>query len=109
MIYIGLTVGNIVGPQLYKTNQQPYYHTGLIGNLVVLCIMFGVIILQALYLHYLNRRNIKRRIASGKTSRHVDYSLEAGKKWKALRARQAESDAAEGHHTEYNARAFEDL
>ena len=51
MLYFFLCKGNIVGPQLYlQREEEPYYHTGLTGNLIVLCVMFGLIILQALYL-----------------------------------------------------------
>ena len=111
MLYIGLTVGNIVGPQLYKADQKPYYKTGLIGNLIVLIILFSTVILQALYLALLNRRNIKRRVAKGKTGAHQDYSLEAGSNWQKLRAKQAASVAAEGRSDGdvYNAHAFDDL
>lgn len=29
LIYVFLAVGNIVGPQLYKRVERPYYFTGL--------------------------------------------------------------------------------
>ncbi|WWC88220.1 uncharacterized protein L201_003125 [Kwoniella dendrophila CBS 6074] len=112
MMFIGLSVGNIVGPQLYKSKEAPYYHTGLTGNLIVLCAMFGLIICQALYLAMLNRRNVQRRIAKGKTGAHVDLSLEKSSKWQELRERQRADQAAEGHvETEgaYNDQAFMDL
>lgn len=97
-------------PELYKSKQAPYYHTGLTANLIVLCIMFGVIILQVFYLAYLNRRNVKRRAAMGKTSKHVDYSLESSKRWQGLREKQQAADKAEGHVAEaYNEKAFMDL
>jgi hypothetical protein len=110
LLYVGLTVGNIAGPQLYKANQAPFYQTGLISNLIVLCILFGVVCLQAFYLHILNRRNIARRRASGKTGAHLDFSLESSNKWENLRQRQAEANAAEGHtEATYNENAFADL
>ncbi|RSH80114.1 hypothetical protein EHS25_007316 [Saitozyma podzolica] len=107
MLYMGLTVGNIVGPQLYK--QAPYYREGLTANLIVLCILFGTIILQTFYLALLNKRNVKRRRAAGKTGAHYDYSLESSSHWAKLRERQQEAMVAEGHQETYNAQAFMDL
>ena len=110
MLYIGLTVGNIAGPQAYLTTEAPYYHTGLTANLAVLCVLFGIAILQTLYLALLNRRNVKRRRALGRTGEHRDFSLESSANWAKIRAKQAESNAAEGHLAEqYNADAFKDL
>ncbi|WWC96612.1 hypothetical protein V866_003482 [Kwoniella sp. B9012] len=112
MLFVGLSVGNIVGPQLYKSTEAPYYHTGLTGNLIVLGIMFGLIICQGLYLHMLNKRNIKRRIASGKTGAHIDLSLENSSKWQELRAKQRAGQVADGQiegDGAYNDQAFMDL
>jgi len=110
MLYIGLTVGNIVGPQLYKAKQAPLYKTGLEANLAVLCVLSGLIVLQTLYLGFLNRRNVTRRRASGKTGAMIDYSLEASSKWKGLRADQAAKDAQEkGHAEEHYTQALLDL
>ncbi|WOO82425.1 putative transporter [Vanrija pseudolonga] len=109
MLYVGLCVGNIVGPQLYKANQAPEYKEGLEANLVCLCALSALIVAQALYLKYLNRRNVNRRRAKGKTGQVLDYSLEASSRWAGLRADQAAKDAAEGHQEEHNAQAFMDL
>lgn len=111
MLYIGLCTGNIVGPQLYKQSERPYYSTGLTGNLVVLCIMFGCVILQALYLSFLNKRNVARRRALGKTGKHIDYSLESSAKWASMRQEQRENAKAEGGEDleDRNDNAFKDL
>ena len=109
LLYVGLCVGNIVGPQLYKKKQAPYYHTGLEANMAVLCILSGLILLQAFYLSMLNKRNVKRREAAGKTGRLVDYSLEASSKWKALRSEQAARDQSEGHGERQHVEGIDDL
>lgn len=97
-------------PELYKTTQAPYYHTGLTGNLVVLCIMVGVIVLQTLYLVALNKRNVKRRAALGKTGAHVDFSLESSKRWQELREQQQAANKTDGTvEASYNDQAFLDL
>lgn len=117
MLLIGLTTGNIVGPQLYLSNEAPYYKTGLTGNLVVLCIMFGLIILQAMYLKYLNKRNEKRRLASGKVGRNVDYSMVNSSQWAKMKAEEkvaaggkviGEDAQIEGEAV-INNKAFDDL
>jgi hypothetical protein len=71
--------------------------------------MFGTIILQTFYLAFLNKRNVKRRRAAGKTGAHIDYSLESSVNWAKLRQRQMEAMIAEGHQEAYNAQAFMDL
>lgn len=102
----------MVGPQLYLENEEDDgFPTGLIANMVVLCIMFGLVLVQMAYLTFLNRRNVKRRIAAGKTGAHVDYSLENSSKWAKMRADAAAAGGGEegekGHAV--NEHAFEDL
>lgn len=81
--------------------------------MVVLCILFGLVILQSLYLLFLNRRNAKKRIANGKTGPHVDYSLENSNKWAAMKAKRGEKVGGEEgieHEEEMvNSHAFDDL
>jgi hypothetical protein len=57
--------------------------------------MFGLVILQTFYLLYLNKRNAKRRLASGKTGPHIDYSLENSGKWAKMRADAAAAGGGE--------------
>lgn len=101
----------MVGPQLYLREEAPRYQTGLIANMIVLCLMFVIVIVQMLYLMFLNKRNAKRRIASGKTGPHVDYSLENSNKWAKMRSDAAAGaqgeDGAKGHTV--NEHALEDL
>jgi len=99
----------MVGPQLYFPSEAPGYETGLIANMVVLCLMFALVAGQMFYLIFLNKRNLKRRIANGKTGANVDYSLEDSSKWAQMRA-DAKAKAQEGGQEEVlNERAFEDL
>lgn len=69
---------------------------GLTVNLVVLCVMAGLILSQTLYLVYLNKRNVKRRQAMGKSGRAVDYSLEDSSKWASMRAQHQEQRFVNG-------------
>jgi hypothetical protein len=115
----------MVGPQLYLESEDPVFQTGLTGeyiissrlhtestgNLVVLCIMFGLVILQTFYLIYLNKRNAKRRLASGKTGTHVDYSLENSGNWAKMKADAAAAASGEEgvKNVTVNENAFADL
>ena len=108
-LYIGLTVGNIVGPQLYKESEAPYYRTGLTGNLAVLCVLVGTIILQVVWLSTLNRKHNNTRLAIGKSGPNVDYSLVSSSKWAEMRAKQAADRAAAGGEEVYNENAFKDM
>lgn len=85
----------MVGPQLYFENEEPYYQSGLIGNMVVLCIMAGLCVFQVFYLTYLNKRNAKRRAEMGHTGPHVDYSLENSSKWAEMKAARRAAVAGE--------------
>jgi len=99
----------MIGPQLYLPGEAPYYQTGLIANMVVLCLMFVLISGQMLYLIYLNKRNMKRRIANGKTGANVDYSLEDSSKWAQMRLDAKARTTESGQEEVYNEKAFEDL
>jgi hypothetical protein len=86
----------------------PYYHTGIAVCLAGLGLLIIFIILQVLYLRYLNRRNIIRRQNNGKTGALIDMSLEPSSKWAELRSRQVRQDEAEGKDPQYS-QAFLDL
>jgi hypothetical protein len=108
MLLAGLCVGNMVGPQLYLSKDAPYYKTGLTANLVVLCVMAGLIVVQAFYLKFLNHRNDKKRTASGRT-KNVDYSLESSANWAKIKAQHKHLEAERGFVEETNENAFADL
>lgn len=109
MLFVGLCVGNIVGPQLYLTQEAPRYQTGLLGNLAVLCVLFALIIVQGVWLALLNRRNANKRTAMGRSGPNIDYSLESSSKWAAMKAQQQQNEQESGEQDEYNANAFADL
>jgi hypothetical protein len=72
--------------------------------------MFVIVIAQTFYLIYLNKRNVKRRLALGKTGVHVDYSLENSGKWAKMRADAAEASGEDGTKgVAVNENAFDDL
>ncbi|WVQ76304.1 hypothetical protein IAR50_005969 [Cryptococcus sp. DSM 104548] len=54
--YLGYLVGNIIGPQTFKTNQAPAYTGGVVGMLICYCIAIFLIIAYYLYIRRLQGR-----------------------------------------------------
>lgn len=74
-MFAGMCIGNIIGPQLYSTDQAPRYRPGLLSNLV-LFVFTGVLgSLIAFYLRILNARHARQREAAGKNAEQVDESM----------------------------------
>ncbi|KAJ8087519.1 hypothetical protein AAF712_006640 [Marasmius tenuissimus] len=79
IVFVAQCAGNIVGPLLYRTEDKPYYHRGLVANLVcwaALAVMTGV---TAVYLKYLNQKHEATRLRVGKVGKVIDRSLESYK------------------------------
>ncbi|CAE6444321.1 unnamed protein product [Rhizoctonia solani] len=111
LIYVAQCAGNIVGPLLYKTTDAPYYHRGLIANLICWIILAVLTPVTALYLAFLNKQHAASRRRAGKKAEVIDTSLEDSK-----RARQAakenekpEGDESGGLKRRLNDQAFNDL
>ncbi|KAM0334513.1 hypothetical protein ACHAQA_001542 [Verticillium albo-atrum] len=75
MVFIGMCVGNIVGPLIYQPSDAPLYRPGLISNLImfVLVAILGATI--PFYLMYLNKRHANRREELGKNAVVIDESM----------------------------------
>ncbi|KAK1223983.1 hypothetical protein PQX77_013144 [Marasmius sp. AFHP31] len=69
----------IVGPLLYRTEDKPYYHRGLVANLVCWAALAGMTGVTAVYLKYLNRKHEATRLQMGKVGKVIDRSLESYK------------------------------
>ncbi|KAK8100876.1 MFS general substrate transporter, partial [Apiospora kogelbergensis] len=93
VIFIGQSVGNIVGPQLYTQTEAPAYTRGLTANLVLYVVIVVLCGLATVYLVRLNKSHAKRRVAMGKSAVILDTSLDSAKE--AAR-RQTAADAAAG-------------
>ncbi|GLA01358.1 hypothetical protein AnigIFM60653_011610 [Aspergillus niger] len=70
-----LSLGCVIGPQLYSTSQAPLYRPGLISNLILFVLVAVFAILANLYLIYLNRKHARRRTELGKSAQIVDESM----------------------------------
>ncbi|KAG6836539.1 hypothetical protein H0H93_006919 [Arthromyces matolae] len=76
IVFIAQCAGNIAGPLLYTTAEKPYYHRGLISNLICWIILAILTLFTAALLAFKNRQHAKRRAALGKPDVIVDMSLE---------------------------------
>ncbi|KAM0428682.1 hypothetical protein ACHAQK_011504 [Fusarium lateritium] len=110
-LFIGQSLGNIIGPLLYKPSEAPEYHRGLYWNLLLYCSIVGLVVVTSMYLSYLNRDHSRRRVLAGKDAVITDYSLYSPEEADRLRR----TRATEGQQVE-NARdgtvgdhAFDDL
>ncbi|KAK8066412.1 hypothetical protein PG997_013159 [Apiospora hydei] len=93
VIFIGQSVGNMVGPQLYKPSEAPAYSRGLTSNLVLYIVIIVLCGLTTLYLIALNKNHAKMRVAVGKSAVILDTSLDSAKE---AERRQAAAAATAG-------------
>lgn len=71
----GSSAGALIGPLLFSEDQKPEYRPGIAGVLGVFVAMIAFIVLQLSLLIYLNKQQVKRRIANGKSGVIVDRSM----------------------------------
>lgn len=113
-LFIGQSLGNIIGPLLYKPSEAPEYFRGLYWNLLLYCTIIFLVGVTTMYLAYLNRNHSRRRVLAGKDAVIVDYSLYSPedadrlRRLKATSAQQVEN-ARGGAGVGVGARAFDDL
>ncbi|KAH8929497.1 MFS general substrate transporter [Atractiella rhizophila] len=109
ILFVGQSVGNIVGPQLYHANEAPEYHRGLTANLILLAILTGLTVLTFFYLIFLNKLHERKRVSLGKSAKVVDLSLVSDSKMRELMEKQKRLDEAEGKTGVHNSNAFLDM
>ncbi|KAK0219377.1 major facilitator superfamily domain-containing protein [Armillaria nabsnona] len=76
IIFVAQCAGNIVGPLLYTTDQKPYYHRGLIANLICWILLSLLTLVTAAYLSFLNQGQAAKRRQLGKAGKVADKSLQ---------------------------------
>jgi hypothetical protein len=101
IMFIGQSVGNVVGPQLYTTDEAPAYTRGLVSNLVLYIVIIVICGIVTLYITFLNKQHAARRVELGKSAVVVDVSLET--------AEEAERRRAEAGPQESGSNAFENM
>lgn len=68
-------VGNIIGPQVYLTQEKPFYHTGLYVDLGCWSAFFCTVIFTYFYLQRLNKRKEQQRVHLGLPAQLKDMSI----------------------------------
>lgn len=105
-----LTVGNIVGPQVYLSKEAPYYHTGLYVDIACWCLLFILVVTMGFYLKVLNRRQEAKRVAMGLPAGLKDISIMSHDEAEVYKHElDAQLRAAGINPDTMNDRAFEDL
>jgi len=64
-VFLGVAIGNIVGPFLFKSSEAPTYHTGVVGCLVSRALEI-IIILVLRFIFIMSNRRRDRAVAEGR-------------------------------------------
>jgi len=105
-----LTIGNIVGPQVYFQREQPYYKTGLYVDIGCWCVEFILVVTMGQYLRILNKRQEARRVALGMPANMKDISIMTTAEATAYKIELAQIMAASGISMDrINENAFDDM
>ncbi|KAL2760982.1 hypothetical protein ACRALDRAFT_1059302 [Sodiomyces alcalophilus JCM 7366] len=119
-LFVGQSLGNIIGPLLYTPSEAPEYFRGLQSNLFLYCALVVLVAVTTAYLGHLNREHSRRRVRLGKSASIVDYSLysaedadRARRLAELARAQDTEAGdtggADEGSRDRVGSRAFDDM
>ncbi|KAJ6172192.1 MFS transporter ACS family allantoate permease [Penicillium chermesinum] len=73
IIMIGYCVGNIAGPQFWKTEQAPRYGLGVGSCLVSFVILIVLVLIMRIYLHVLNKRRQSDQPMSEAAIENVEF------------------------------------
>ncbi|KAL4981743.1 major facilitator superfamily domain-containing protein [Aspergillus falconensis] len=101
ILLVGQCAGNVVGPNLYTTEEAPGYRRGLLSNLAMFCVLVVLCALNMIYVLYLNKRQEKRRVAMGKSAKIIDRSMQT--------VGEAEIDSKDDVGQRVDDNAFKDL
>lgn len=70
------SAGNIIGPLLFKSSDEPTYHPGLRAVLGIFVALAACTIIQAANLMFLNKLQERKRVKNGKPRKIKDHSME---------------------------------
>ncbi|WWC87419.1 uncharacterized protein L201_002308 [Kwoniella dendrophila CBS 6074] len=105
-----LTIGNVVGPQVYLTKEAPLYHTGLYVDIACWCGEFILVVSMGFYLKRLNKKQEARRVALGLPANLKDISIMSTAEADAYRIELEQLMAASGANKDMLSEgAFDDM
>lgn len=77
--YANVSLGNILGPNLYTVDQAPQYRKGLVSNLILFVLIVILVGLGVMWVAFLNKRHAATRERLGKAAKVVDLSMASGR------------------------------
>lgn len=113
IMFGALTIGNVVGPQVYLDREKPTYFTGLYVDIACWCVEFILICVMGQYLRILNKRQEQKRREMGLPENIKDTSIMTTSEAEAYRIELQQTMIAQGIDQrvleDALALAFEDL
>jgi hypothetical protein len=97
--------GNVVGPDLYTTDEAPRYARGLRSNLALFIVLIVLYAIQFVYLVTLNRKHAKTHESMGKSANRFDESMQKVEK---RETEMKEDEAGVVHEDESGDKSFND-
>ncbi|KAF9490985.1 MFS general substrate transporter [Pleurotus eryngii] len=76
VVFVAQCAGDIVGPLLYTTDEKPFYHRGLIANLICWIALALVTLVTAAFPAFRNKQRAARYVPLGNAAAVVVESLE---------------------------------
>ncbi|KAH7029023.1 major facilitator superfamily domain-containing protein [Microdochium trichocladiopsis] len=77
ILFLGQSLGNIIGPLLYSQADAPAYSRGLACNLLMFVAVILLSMVTSVHLHRLNKKHARMRVAVGKSAVIIDTSLDS--------------------------------
>ncbi|KAK5119818.1 hypothetical protein LTR85_007144 [Meristemomyces frigidus] len=68
ILFTGYCVGNIIGPQTFKTSEAPYYHSAYIAMLVGYSVKLLMVVVLYVYMWSANKKRDRAMVAQGTLS-----------------------------------------
>ncbi|CAA9963375.1 MFS 1 domain containing protein [Pyrenophora teres f. maculata] len=101
ILFVGASAGNIIGPQLFKPSEKPYYRKGLRANLALFVALIVLILLAMVWIKLMNRKHAATRESMGKSAVVVDTSMGA--------SREGDAEEHENQASGIGDKAFDDV
>ncbi|KAM0275774.1 hypothetical protein ACHAQH_007435 [Verticillium albo-atrum] len=98
-MFVGQSLGNVIGPLLYRPAEAPEYYRGLWWNLVLYLTVVTLVAVTSAHVTALNVRHSLKRVKMGKPAVLIDRSLDED----------GGEEEEQGGELDVGARAFDDL